>query len=199
MEAINEGCHSYVAKPINAEGLLKEIQTLGVLPQPAEAIPSRDAPNHEDAAPANLERSRQDVDASLRFLIVDDDLSCRELMKQLLSPYGQCDEARDGDEALDAIQLSLEDGLPYDLACLDIMMPGKDGHQTLAGIRALEKEHGVWGSAGLKVIMTTALRDSKHCLQAFREGCESYLTKPIDETELFEQLRALGFLEKQPA
>ena len=53
-----------------------------------------------------------------------------------------------------AVQLSLEDGLPYDLACLDIMMPGKDGHQTLAGIRALEKEHGVWGSAGLKVIMT---------------------------------------------
>ena len=40
--------------------------------------------------------------------------------------------------------------------------------------------------------MTTALHDSKHCIQSFREGCEAYVTKPIDENDLLEKLQQLG-------
>ena len=42
--------------------------------------------------------------------------------------------------------------------------------------------------------MTTALRDSKHCVQAFREGCESYVTKPIHEADLIAKMRELSLL-----
>ena len=47
-------------------------------------------------------------------------------------------------------------------------------------------------------VMTTALRDSKHCVQAFREGCESYVTKPLKEAELLARMRELGLLANQP-
>jgi DNA-binding response OmpR family regulator len=47
--------------------------------------------------------------------------------------------------------------------------------------------------------MTTALRDSQHCIQSFREGCESYVTKPVDERELLGRMRELGLLREEPA
>ena len=133
----------------------------------------------------------------MKFLIVDDDPACRNLLEALLSPYADCDLAVDGGEAINAVRLAVEDGQPYDLITLDIMMPGVDGHQALDGIRQLEKEHGIHGSDGVKVIVTTALTDSKHCIRSFKEGCECYVTKPINEDELLGKMRELGLL-KQP-
>lgn len=130
----------------------------------------------------------------MRFLIVDDDRVCRELIKAMLEPYGQCTFAVDGQEAIDAVRLALEDGEPYDLVALDIMMPSVSGHDALKGIRKLEADRGVYGSDGVKVIMTTALRDSKHCIQSFKEGCESFVTKPVVEEELLGKMRDLGLL-----
>ncbi|MHB1037885.1 MAG: response regulator transcription factor [Pirellulales bacterium] len=128
----------------------------------------------------------------MKYLIVDDDRLCREMLRDVLSRYGRCHVVFNGTEALGAVRLSLEDNLPYDLICLDIMMPRMDGHEVLQSIRQIEMEYGIRGLAGAKVIMTTALADSKHCLRAFREGCESYITKPVDEAELLEKMRQLG-------
>ena len=135
----------------------------------------------------------------MKFLIVDDDPSCRELLRAILSPYADCDLAFDGDEAIEAVRLAIEDGQPYDLITLDIMMPGVDGHQALDGIRQLEKQHGIHGSDVAKVIITTALSDSKHCIQSFREGCESYCIKPLKQEDLLLIVWALlGELPKRP-
>jgi two-component system chemotaxis response regulator CheY len=130
----------------------------------------------------------------VKFLIVDDDGVCRALLQAILSPYGRCFLAYDGQEAVDAFRLALEDNEPYHLVCLDIMMPNMNGHDALKAIRALEAKHGIVGSDGAKVIMTTALRDSKHCVQSFREGCEGYVTKPVHEGELLQRMRDLGLL-----
>jgi two-component system chemotaxis response regulator CheY len=134
----------------------------------------------------------------LKFLIVDDDAVCRELLKDILSAHGECDLAYDGAEAIDAVRLALEDNAPYDLVCLDIMMPGTSGHDALQAIRQIEARYGVLGSDGVKIIMTTALRDPKHCIAAFREGCESYVTKPIREEQLLAMMRQLGLLRAAP-
>ena len=106
-----------------------------------------------------------------RFLIVDDDLVSRETLRDILAPYGECDFAADGQEAI-ARFARRRSGAPYDLVCMDILMPNTGGHDALRGIRRMEADHGLAGSDGVKVIMTTAVRDSQHCLQAFREGCE---------------------------
>ena len=113
------------------------------------------------------------------------------------SPYGQCDIVGGGKEAIDAVRRAMESGAPYDLVCLDILMPNASGHDALRGIRRVEADHGLVGSDGVKVIMTTVVRDSQHCLQAFREGCESYMAKPINATELLQQMYALGVLERE--
>jgi two-component system, chemotaxis family, chemotaxis protein CheY len=132
-----------------------------------------------------------------RFLIVDDDTVSQETLREMLSSYGSCNVAVDGTEAVDAVRAALDAGEPYDLVCLDILMPNTGGHDALRAIRRLEAERGIAGSDGVRVIMTTALRDSRHCLQAFREGCESYMSKPINPTELVQQMYALGVLKRE--
>ena len=193
IRAFGEGCESYLAKPLTEEALLKQVELLlGKLPPKVE--PS------EAEAPVRAPSKRPDQPAPDRYLIVDDERLCRALLADILEPYGQCDFAYDGAEAIDAVRLALEDGAPYDLICLDIMMPGVSGHDALQAIRDVEAEHGLRGSDVAKVIMTTALRDSKHCIQSFREGCESYVTKPIAEAELLTRMQQLGLLPaKDPA
>ncbi|MCR4411218.1 MAG: response regulator [Thermoguttaceae bacterium] len=185
VQAFLEGCEAYLTKPFTEEDLLAEIQSL--LGDLARSLPDRHA-CASGSSPAGAPGS------SARYLIVDDDPVCRELLKEILSHYGRCDVAYDGREAVDAVRLALDDGAPYDLVCLDIMMPGSSGHDALRAIRAVEQERGIGGSDGVKVIMTTALRDSKHCVRAFREGCESYVTKPIREGDLLARMRDLGLL-----
>jgi two-component system chemotaxis response regulator CheY len=79
------------------------------------------------------------------------------------------------------------------------MMPGMDGHSVLEEIRRLDAQDGREGNDVTRVVMTTALRDSQHCVQAFREGCEAYLTKPVDEKLLGEALSKLGVVQQEPA
>lgn len=195
--SISEGCQSYVSKPINQDILLNEIRDLGVLPTRDAA---KEEPTDDGGKPDETDKSMpiERSDDEGRFLIVDDDALCRELLRQILTPFGECDLAVDGREGVDAVRLSLEDKTHYDLVCLDIMMPGMNGHQTLEEIRKIEREYGIGGLDGTKVIMTTALRDSKHCMQSFREGCEYYLTKPIDESKLLSHMHSLDILPASP-
>jgi two-component system chemotaxis response regulator CheY len=132
-----------------------------------------------------------------KILIVDDDRLCRALLDELLAEYGTRHQAECGRDALRFIALSLEEEAPYDLVCLDIMMPGLDGHGVLDEIRRLDAEYGREGNDATKVVMTTALRDSSHCVQAFREGCEAYLTKPVDEESLVQALGDLGLAQPE--
>ena len=76
----------------------------------------------------------------MKILLAEDDFATRKFMVNFLSKYGECDVTVDGMEAVDAFMMALEDDEPYDLVCLDIMMPVMDGYQALVGIRNLEKD-----------------------------------------------------------
>lgn len=123
----------------------------------------------------------------MKILLAEDDFSTRKFMSGFLSRYGECDIVVDGMEAVDAFLLALEDEEPYDLVCLDIMMPVMDGYQALVGIRNLEKERGIPQEKAAKVIMTTALNEEKNVKMAFELGCTVYSGKPIDQ-EKFEKV-----------
>ena len=66
----------------------------------------------------------------MKILLAEDDFATRKFMLSFLSKYGECDVTVDGMEAVDAYLMALEDGEPYDLVCLDIMMPVKIGRAS---------------------------------------------------------------------
>lgn len=135
-------------------------------------------------------------DNKLKILIVEDDFISRRIMKEILTPYGRCDMANDGEEAIHAFYLGWEEQAPYDLICMDVMMPKVDGQEALQNIRDMEKEMGVIGSQEVKVIMTTALDDLKNVITAFHEGgATSYIVKPISKDNLIGELKNLGLIQ----
>jgi two-component system, chemotaxis family, chemotaxis protein CheY len=128
----------------------------------------------------------------MKCLIVDDNFVARKLLLRFLSEIGICDIAVDGREAVDAFKDALRGGDRYDLICLDIMMPQMDGHQVLKAMRKYEEANDIYGHDGVKIIMITALDTPKHIVNAFREGCEAYIVKPVRKTKLFEEVNKLG-------
>lgn len=131
-----------------------------------------------------------------RILIVEDDMVSRKFLMKFLSKYGECDLVVDGLEAIDAYLLALQDGLPYDLICLDVMMPKIDGIQVLKTIRDLERQNDVSENEACKIIMTTVLGETRIVQSAFDYGCNAYASKPLDMTKLTEVLGKIGFLEE---
>jgi len=130
----------------------------------------------------------------MKILLAEDDFVTRKYMSNFLSKYGECDVTVDGMEAVDAFMMAMEDGEPYDLVCLDIMMPVMDGYQALVGIRNLEKERNIPADKAVKVIMTTALNEEKNVKMAFELGCTVYSGKPIDQERFDQALKKLGLI-----
>jgi two-component system chemotaxis response regulator CheY len=131
----------------------------------------------------------------MRVLIAEDDFTSRLLMQKLLAPYGECHVAINGREALEAFKSARSKRRPYDLICLDIMMPEMDGQTVLREIRTIEDGAGIRQGRGVKILMTTALKDGKNVMQAFRELCDGYVVKPIEKAKLLKCLREFGLIE----
>ena len=131
----------------------------------------------------------------MRILIAEDDLASRKYILKILEPYGECDFTINGIEALDAFLLALDEKNPYDLICLDIMMPKADGMKVLKTIRQIEKQNGIEDSQRVKIIMTTALNDTETINNSYNIGCEAFATKPIDAEKLIKVIKKLELIE----
>lgn len=109
-----------------------------------------------------------------------------------MSRYGRCFESPNGLLAVEAVRQSLEENKPFDLILLDIMMPDMDGHQTLKEIRQLESEFHLDPDKAAKVVMVTALGDADNIMQAFRNGANGFIIKPVRDEFLQKELAKLG-------
>ena len=132
----------------------------------------------------------------LKILIAEDDLVSRTFLKKFLSNYGECDIVVDGLETIDAYMLSMREKSPYDLICLDIMMPKIDGVKVLKAIRELEIQKFILPEKRVKIIMTTALAEAELVKSAFDYGCEAYASKPIDTEKFVEVMGKLGLIKE---
>jgi len=120
----------------------------------------------------------------MRTLIVEDEFVGRMQLKFFLEKYGSCDIAVDGKEALAANKMAIDEKKPYNLICLDIKMPGLDGHEVLSLIREQEESCKLEKNSRAKIFMTSALSDPKNVFKAFQGLCDEYLAKPVDEDKL---------------
>lgn len=130
----------------------------------------------------------------MRILIAEDDLPSRRFLSKFLSQYGECDIVVDGLEAVDTYLLAMQEKTPYELICLDIMMPKVDGVKVLKAIRELERQHFVLPEKRAKIVMTTALAETELVRSAFEHGCDAYASKPIDTTRFIEVMQKLGLV-----
>lgn len=130
----------------------------------------------------------------MRILIVDDDKATRVCLSRVLESVGEVVVAGSGQEALDAFGRALDEGRPFQLVSMDIVMPGLDGQATLQALRELEKRHGVAPGLESKVVMITGCGDTGNVSTAFFGGqADGYVQKPLRLDSLLEALRQMGF------
>ena len=127
----------------------------------------------------------------MKILIVDDDRVNISLLSNYLAECGEGTSAVNGEDALGMIQQAMQAGNPYELVCLDIMMPRMNGHETLTTIR--EMEQSTYNVSGRKanIIMISALDDIGTIKKSFHNLCNAFLTKPVNRKELIKKVREL--------
>jgi len=134
----------------------------------------------------------------LKILIVEDDFLTRQMMVKFLSQFGECHIAADGLEAIDAFSYSYDcdQPQPYDLICMDIVMPKMDGTRAAKTIREIERGKGVDGTANESVIIiTSAVTDPTTIIKSCYEcGANYYFVKPLDFRQMTRQLQKLSLI-----
>lgn len=131
----------------------------------------------------------------MKSLVADDVLVIRHLLHRTLSSYGECEEAVNGKEAITKFIQNHKKNDPYDLICLDILMPQKTGLQVIKDIRHYENQNNIPENNRVKIIMTTILQDKSIVDQANEYGCDGYMVKPIQLNKLLALIRKFGLIE----
>ncbi len=102
-----------------------------------------------------------------KILVVDDEPDFCEALREFLEEKGfSVMEANSCEEALEAYSQERPD-----VVLLDVIMPGKDGRETLQELKAFDPE--------VSVIMITALHEEDLALEAMADGAFDYITKPF--------------------
>lgn len=130
--------------------------------------------SHERSAPVDEEQVPT-------ILVVDDSLSQRRALEQLLNDVGfKTRSARDGMEAVEILGL-----FKPDIVLTDLEMPRMNGIELATHIRSKENLQN------LPIIMVTSRTTLKHREMAEAAGCNYYLTKPVREDDLLEKIISL--------
>ncbi len=131
----------------------------------------------------------------MRSLIVEDDpISCK-FLAHILSEYGRCDVAVTGIEAVEVFRRALNSNQPYDLICMDIILPEIDGQEALKSIRKIEKEAGIPAADRVNVFMTTSVKETEEVAEALNKGgAAAFYIKPINIENFISGLKSLGLI-----
>lgn len=120
-------------------------------------------------------------------LVVDDTASIRLLIRTNLELEGfRVEEAADGVECLARV-----DDVAPDLITVDVVMPERDGFETVEALRARE------GTARVPIVMVTTQAQEADVRRGRRAGADAYIVKPFDPDVLVATIRSL--LESAPS
>ncbi len=113
------------------------------------------------------------------ILIVEDNIELLDLVADFFRSKGsfEVDTASDGNSAL-----SLISGKDYDIAILDIMLPGANGFEVCKALR---------GKSKCPIVFLTALGNESNILKGYETGCDDYVVKPFSLKVLYAKCLAL--------
>ena len=131
-----------------------------------------------------------DIDHSvlegLRVCCVDDNDTNRHLLARYVEDWGMNPtSASSGVEALAVLRAAVARGKPFDLAILDMQMPGMDGLQLASAIKADPAIQAV------RLVLLTSLGRRGDASEARKAGYQAYLTKPVRKGQLEQSLVAV--------
>ena len=116
------------------------------------------------------------------ILVVDDNKITTKLLHRYLDANGyEAEEAYDGLECLEKVAQRKPDTI-----VLDVMMPNLDGYQTAAKLKENPE------TAGIPIVIVTALNDVQNQLRAVEAGADDFLNKPIEEKLLIAKVKLLS-------
>lgn len=130
----------------------------------------------------------------MKALIVEDEFTSRLILQKFLSGVSEVHVSVNGREGLEAFKAAASEGSPFDLICMDVMMPEMDGPAALTEIRAFENENGSREKPRVKVLMTTGLGQADSALDSIRSLYDGILTKPVRLTTLMDTLASLELI-----
>ncbi len=123
---------------------------------------------------------------SARVLVVDDlPVNIKLLEAKLLVEYYDVITASDGPSAIQAV---IEQA--PDIVLLDVMMPGMDGYEVCAALKADPV------TTHVPVVMVTALNEVRDRVRGLEAGADDFLTKPVNDVALFARIRSLVRLKR---
>jgi two-component system sensor histidine kinase/response regulator len=135
----------------------------------------------EQASPASME----DLNG-LPVLVVDDNSTNLRILEEMLRHWGmRVKGATSGIEGLSDLENAFQAGRPYRLILLDERMPGMDGIEVLARIRANPRLRGA------TIMLLTSDDQSASSVRCRKMGAEAYLIKPIKPSELLMTIRTV--------
>jgi PAS domain S-box-containing protein len=121
--------------------------------------------------------------AGHRVLIVDDNETNRTILRQQLTQWGLgTGSVESGEAALELLRGGASAGTPWDVAVLDMQMPGMDGLTLARTVKADAK------IASVKLVLVTSFGHAGQGREARAAGITGYLTKPVDEADLHDCL-----------
>lgn len=124
--------------------------------------------------------------AGKRVLIVDDNESNRMILHHLVSGWGMLDDlAEDAESALHHITEAAEKGIPYALAILDAVMPGKDGIQLARDLQSHP------AGSRIRLVLMTSMLQRDYVEQVHRVGVMGYVPKPVRHDDLRDCIRTV--------
>jgi two-component system, chemotaxis family, chemotaxis protein CheY len=132
----------------------------------------------------------------MKTLAVDDEFVALSKMTAILSTFGECDAATNGEQAFEMYMKALEGVHPYELVTIDIEMPGMDGLTLLARICEEEKRQQ---ARGARKIMISAASSAGNVKAAAVHRCDGFLVKPIKNQALLQKLAEIGLIQGEQA
>jgi twitching motility two-component system response regulator PilG len=169
-----DGAHSVLHRPVTPSRLYEALDALAIRlsGQPSEPIVAERAAPPRVQMPAPVIAPAATTHPSFRAiaLVVDDSPTVRKQMELALNSLGiEVEVAEDGDAALKMLALSR-----YNMVFLDVVLPGADGYQVC---KVIKKDKV---TKNTPVIMLTGKSSPFDRIKGSLAGCDTYLTKPVD-------------------
>ncbi|OQX20029.1 MAG: hypothetical protein BWK80_36185 [Desulfobacteraceae bacterium IS3] len=122
-----------------------------------------------------------DMSDKKTILIVDDDVSSRDILAAILfNEDYRLEFAADGQELLEKAEILIPDAV-----LLDVIMPDMNGFEACRRLKAKEE------SRNIPVIMISVLNDKADMIQGFESGADDFMSKPVNGPELRARIRAV--------